>query len=48
MSTQALGSERNRDGLREILLSPVQLYEALRTKSKFSGAATRATESGKR
>lgn len=33
MSTQALGSERVRDGLRDILLGPAQLYEALRTKS---------------
>jgi type I restriction enzyme R subunit len=33
MSTQALGSERVRDGLKDILLGPAQLYEALRTKS---------------
>ncbi|GAB3399693.1 DEAD/DEAH box helicase family protein [Massilia agilis] len=33
MSTQALGSERVRDGLRDILLGPAQLYEALRNKS---------------
>lgn len=32
MSTQALGSERVRDGLRDILLGPAQLYEALRAK----------------
>ncbi|WP_231118979.1 type I restriction endonuclease subunit R [Oecophyllibacter saccharovorans] len=30
MSTQALGSERIREGLKEILLGPGQLYEALR------------------
>jgi type I restriction enzyme R subunit len=33
MSSQALGSERVRDGLREILLGPAQLYEALRARS---------------
>lgn len=33
MSTQALGSERVREGLRDILLGPAQLYEALRNKS---------------
>jgi type I restriction enzyme R subunit len=33
MSTQALGSERVRDGLRNILLGPGQLYEALRARS---------------
>jgi len=32
MSTQALGSERVRDGLRDILLGPVKLYEALRAR----------------
>lgn len=36
MSSQALGSERIRDGLKEILLGPAQLYEALRERS--SGA----------
>jgi type I restriction enzyme R subunit len=34
MSTQALGSERVRDGLKDILLGPAQLYEALRAKSE--------------
>jgi type I restriction enzyme R subunit len=34
MSTQALGSERLRDGLKDILLGPAQLYEALRAKSQ--------------
>lgn len=33
MSTQALGSERVRDGLKDILLGPAQLYEALRERS---------------
>lgn len=33
MSTQALGSEHVRDGLRDILLGPAQLYEALRAKA---------------
>jgi type I restriction enzyme R subunit len=37
MSTQALGSERVRDGLRDILLGPAQLYEALRARSLSSG-----------
>ena len=33
MSTQALGSEQVREGLKEILLGPAQLYETLRTKT---------------
>ncbi|CAM2286420.1 type I site-specific deoxyribonuclease [Ralstonia mannitolilytica] len=33
MSTQALGSERVREGLKDILLGPAQLYESLRSKS---------------
>ncbi|ARP96807.1 type I restriction endonuclease subunit R [Bordetella genomosp. 13] len=33
MSAQALASERVRDGLRDILLGPAQLYEMLRAKS---------------
>ena len=33
MSTQALGSARVRDGLKDILLGPAQLYESLRAKS---------------
>jgi type I restriction enzyme, R subunit len=36
MSTQALGSERVRDGLKDILLGPAQLYEALREKFQAS------------
>jgi type I restriction enzyme, R subunit len=38
MSTQALDSDRVRDGLKDILLGPAQLYEALRAKAQ-SGAA---------
>ena len=33
MSTQALGSERIREGLKDTLLGPAQLYEALRAKA---------------
>jgi type I restriction enzyme, R subunit len=33
MSTQALGSERIREGLKDTLLGPAQLYEALRAES---------------
>ncbi|CPF96586.1 type I restriction component of type I restriction-modification system [Burkholderia pseudomallei] len=33
MSTQALGSELVREGLKDILLGPAQLYEALRARS---------------
>lgn len=39
MSSQALGSEKVRDGLRDILLGPAQLYEALRAKSNETGHA---------
>jgi type I restriction enzyme R subunit len=38
MSSQALGSERVRDGLRDILLGPAQLYEALRGRAQGFGA----------
>ena len=34
MSTQALNSDRIRDGLKHILLGPARLYEALREKTK--------------
>lgn len=34
MSKQALDSERVRNGLRDILLGPAQLYEALRGRSE--------------
>jgi type I restriction enzyme R subunit len=33
MSSQALGSEQVRDGLKDILLGPGQLYESLRQRS---------------
>ncbi|MCA7955373.1 DEAD/DEAH box helicase family protein [Burkholderia seminalis] len=36
MSKQALDSERVRDGLKDILLGPAQLYEALRARSDAS------------
>ena len=32
MSTQAINSEKVRDGLKDVLLGPAQLYEALRAK----------------
>ncbi len=38
MSSQALGSERVRDGLKEVLLGPAQLYEALRAKQDIGRA----------
>ena len=38
MSTQALGSERIRDGLKDTLLGPAQLYEALRAKAVAAAA----------
>ncbi len=38
MSTQALGSERVREGLKDALLGPAQLYESLRARSA-QGAA---------
>ncbi|SFN61839.1 type I restriction enzyme, R subunit [Formivibrio citricus] len=40
MSTQALSSERIREGLKDTLLGPAQLYEALRARSV--GVAARA------
>jgi type I restriction enzyme R subunit len=39
MSTQALGSERVRDGLKDILLGPAQLYEALRSRGAMHQAS---------
>jgi len=44
MSTQALGSERVRNGLRDILLGPAQLYEALRARA--GGTATHTGAQG--
>ena len=43
MSSQALASEKVRDGLRDILLGPAQLYEALRAKG---GATQSGVETG--
>jgi type I restriction enzyme R subunit len=37
MSTQALGSERVRAGLRDILLGPARLYEALKARAAGAG-----------
>ena len=34
MSKQALESERVREGLKDVLLGPAQLYEALREKGR--------------
>ncbi|MBS1083990.1 type I restriction endonuclease subunit R [Gluconobacter kondonii] len=39
MSNQALGSERVRDGLKDVLLGPAQLYEALRERSDAQRAS---------
>jgi len=39
MSTQALGSEKIRDGLTDTLLGPAMLYEALRARALGSGNA---------
>ncbi len=38
MSTQALGSEAVRNGIRDILLGPAGLYESLRGKDATGGA----------
>jgi len=43
MSSQALGSERVRDGLKDILLGPAQLYEALRARSASGGPGLSAS-----
>lgn len=37
MSTQALDSQRVRDGLKDTLLGPAQLYESLRARSVKTG-----------
>ena len=37
MSTQALDSEKVRHGLKDILLGPAQLYEALRSRGDARG-----------
>lgn len=43
MSSQALGSERVREGLRDILLGPAQLYEALRARAARGADAHRSS-----
>ena len=43
MSQQALGSKKVQDGLRDVLLGPGQLYEALRQQ----GASQTPTDGGK-
>ncbi|WP_059410994.1 type I restriction endonuclease subunit R [Cupriavidus basilensis] len=42
MSTQALGSERVREGLKDVLLGPAQLYESLRARAKPSSPSSSA------
>ena len=44
MSKQALDSERVREGLKEVLLGPAQLYEALRDKAGQQAEAWRPIE----
>jgi type I restriction enzyme R subunit len=39
MSKQALDSEKVRDGLKEVLLGPAQLYEALKEKAEREGTS---------
>ena len=38
MSSQALASERVRDGLKDILMGPAQLYETLRAQGEVARA----------
>ena len=38
MSSQALGSERVREGLKDTLLGPAQLYEALRARGQMAAS----------
>ena len=40
MSTQALGSVKIRDGLKDTLLGPAMLYEALRARSSQRSQAS--------
>lgn len=44
MSTQALGSEHVHNGLKDILLGPAQLYEALRAKSAATAIPANAQQ----
>ena len=39
MSKQALESKKVQDGLKDILLGPAQLWEALRARGAVSGAS---------
>ncbi|MDP1700623.1 MAG: type I restriction endonuclease [Aestuariivirga sp.] len=41
MSKQALNSEKVREGLKDVLLGPAQLYEALRSAAKETGSPPR-------
>ena len=41
MSKQALDSDKVRSGLKDILLGPAQLYEALRGKDQRGSGATK-------
>jgi type I restriction enzyme R subunit len=43
MSSQALASERVRAGLKDILLGPAQLYEALRARGRRAGPSDAST-----
>ena len=38
MSKQALDSERVRDGLKDVLLGPAELYESLRSRGQASSS----------
>ena len=40
MSTQALSSETVREGLKDVLLGPAQLYEALREQANVEQTAS--------
>jgi type I restriction enzyme R subunit len=41
MSKQALDSERVRDGLKDVLLGPAELYEALRSRGQTATNSAR-------
>ena len=43
MSKQALDSDKVRNGLRDILLGPAQLYEALRSRADNNASAREST-----
>jgi len=44
MSKQALDSERVRSGLKDVLLGPAQLYEALRARGDSASGQISATD----